>query len=291
MKDEPLLLSAPERKVVSYFNSFESRLGYRLGLKGVKHFGYYPQDNNALSIAQAQKLMEDKLFHILKVKSDQRILDAGCGEGKVAIHLATKHSCRVVGVDLLDWAIRNAKENAREAQVSDSTDFRTMNYTNLAFKPNTFESLYTMETLVHVSNYQRALQQFYEVLKPGGTVALFEYSISPSKNLTYHEKNIRDIVIDESGMNSLRHFTHDSFPQLLTKAGFVDISVKNITPHVLPMFQKLHDYAYIPYLFIKNFNLQKSFINITCAVEWYRLIQKKDFWRYNIILATKPKAK
>src|SRR3990172_2370233 len=102
----------PQEKVRNYFNSLESRLGYALLLKGRKHFGYYPKKQGHLTILQAQQLMEDKLAERLHLKNNSHVLDAGCGEGKVAIYLAKTYNLRITGVDLLDWSVTKAKENA-----------------------------------------------------------------------------------------------------------------------------------------------------------------------------------
>ena len=102
-----------QQKVKNYFNSIESRLGYAYLLKGRKHFGYYPKGQENISIIEAQENMEDILAKKLSLKSESLVLDAGCGEGKVAIYLAKKYKLNVTGIDLLDWAINNANKNAQ----------------------------------------------------------------------------------------------------------------------------------------------------------------------------------
>lgn len=82
---------SPQQKVKDYFNTLESRLGYAFILKGRKHFGYYPKGKENLTMLQAQELMEDKLAEKLQLKSDSLLLDAGCGEGKVAIYVSSQY--------------------------------------------------------------------------------------------------------------------------------------------------------------------------------------------------------
>ena len=122
-------MSTPQQKVKNYFNSFESRFGYAILLKGRKHFGYYPEGQEDLPIPQAQQLMEDKLAEKLHSRVGLRVLDAGCGEGKVAIYLARKYGLRVTGVDLLDWSIKKARKNAIGGGVEQQTKFEIMDYT------------------------------------------------------------------------------------------------------------------------------------------------------------------
>lgn len=280
---------SPQQKVINYFNSWESRWGYTLLLKGTKHFGYYPKGKENLSIAQAQKLMEDKLAERLNLKANSLVLDAGCGEGGVAIYLAQKYGLRVKGVDLMESAIKKAREKAADFGLQRRVDFQVMDYTKLSFANESFDGVYTMESLVHVPDHQQALYQFFRVLKPKGRLALFEYSICPKKEMTLQQQKFWSMLIESWAMPSLPYFLHGSFPQILERIGFTDVSVKNITLRMIPMVRRLSQIAYLPYQMIKLLNLQRKFINATFAVEGYRNITKSDIWRYNIISAVKSK--
>lgn len=203
------------RKVIKYFNTKESKWGYTLLLKGTKHFGYYPEGKEKISILQAQKLMEDKLAEGLDLRANSLVLDAGSGEGNVAINLAEKYGLRVYGVDLLDFAVNKAISKSRKLNLQNKVEFKIGDYTKLDFPAKTFEGVYTMETLVHVPDYKKALKEFYRVLKPNGKLILLEYSMTSRKKFTPKELKIVDMVNEESGMHSLPHFVHGKFPQIL----------------------------------------------------------------------------
>ncbi len=55
------LIPTSKDKVISYYSTLESRAVY-FALKGVKHFGYYPEDQENISILDAQRLMIEKVF-------------------------------------------------------------------------------------------------------------------------------------------------------------------------------------------------------------------------------------
>ena len=274
------------RKVIEYFKTKESKWGYTLLLRGTKHFGYYPKGKENISMSEAQRLMEDKLAEKLNLPSNSLILDAGCGEGNVAAYLAEKYGLHIYGVDLLDFAVSNATSKSKKLNLQDKVKFKVGDYTKLDFHDKTFDGVYTMETLVHVPNYKKALKEFYRVLKPNGKLVLFEYSIASRKKFSPKELKIADMVNEESGMHSLPHFLHDKFPEILKNAGFDNVKVSNITFHIMPMLKKFYLIAYIPYIFIKFLGLQRKFINTTFSVEGYRN-SKSDFFRYNIISAVK----
>jgi len=274
------------KKVIEYFNTKESRWGYTLVLKGTKHFGYYPKGKEKISMPQAQRLMEDKLAERLNLPTNSLVLDAGSGEGNVAINLAKKYGLRIYGVDLLDFAVSKATDKSKEFNLQNKVKFTLGDYTKLDFPDETFDAVYTMETLVHVPDYKKALKEFYRVLKPNGKLVLFEYSMASRKKFTPKELKIADMVNEESGMHSLPHFLHNKFPEILKNAGFENVTVNNITSHIMPMLKTFHLIAYIPYIFIKFLGLQRKFINTTFSVEGYRN-SGKDFFRYNMASAVK----
>ncbi|MBI4130068.1 methyltransferase domain-containing protein [Candidatus Roizmanbacteria bacterium] len=275
------------QKVVSYFNSIESRVGYSLLLKGTKHFGYYPPGKDTLSFAEAQVLMEQQLARKLGLPNNSLVLDAGCGEGNVALHLVKQFGYRIQGVDLLAFAVNKAKIKAENQGLDDKANFHVGDYTFLHFPDSTFDAIYTMETLVHVPNYRKALKEFYRVLKPQGKLILFEYSVSSRETLTQKQQKMVDLIMNGSGMHSLPYFLHDTFGLMLKRAGFTQITVTNITPRILPMLRKLYLFALLPYQLIKFLGYQHKFINAVTAVEGYKLVQSGDYWRYNIVSAVK----
>lgn len=137
------------RRVVGYYRSPESRLAYRLLLGGTKHFGYYPEGSGRLSMAAAMRRMEDKLGQTLALPPGSRVLDAGCGEGDVAIRLHTRFGLEVDGVDLLEPNLRRARAKAARLGVAGSVRFHRLDYTDLPFPDRSFDVASTMETLVH----------------------------------------------------------------------------------------------------------------------------------------------
>jgi ubiquinone/menaquinone biosynthesis C-methylase UbiE len=277
---------SPQQAVVNYYSSLESRVGYALLLKGRKHLGYYPEGRERLSLLQAQLLMEDLLAQRLALPPGARVLDAGCGEGRVAIHLAQECGLQITGVDLVDWAIKKAQAHAQRARIADRTTFLVTDYTTLGLPDNTFDGVYTMETLVHAQAYREALRQLHRVVKPHGRVALFEYSIAAEGNRPQELEPLGATILERSGLQGLPHFTHGAFPALLAQAGFGMITVEDVTIRVLPMLASFAAYARYPYRVIRLLGLERCWINTVAAAFW-EASALQGAWRYNIITAVK----
>ena len=277
-----------KQKVIDYFTRKESRWGYSLLLKGVKHFGYYPEGREKISMTEAQQLMVDKLYEKLSLKAGSLLLDAGCGEGGVATYLASKYQFQVKGVDLLDFSIEKANIKRARLALENKVEFRVGDYEDLDLPDGMFDGVFAMETLVHATDYQKALWQFRRVLKPSGKLVLFEYSICPLENIPPGLRETVETVIQEGAMHSLPYFVHERFPEILEKAGFQNVTAENITPRIIPMLKRFHQIAFMPYWFVKLLRLQRKFVNMTAGAEGYKNIVKNDFGRYNIITAIKP---
>lgn len=275
--------------VINYYHSWESLFGYRK-LHGVKHFGYYPKGKETIPKIKAQLLMDEQLAKALSLPVNSTVLDAGCGEGSVAIYHANKHGLRVIGIDLLDFNINRAKQTATRQQLDDKVTFQVASYQKLSFPDNTFEGVYTMETLVHSPDHQQALKEFYRVLKPGGRLVLFEYSLKPKNKLTNAEqKGMEEIryINKYSAMPALNEFNWDNMEALVNQAGFQQVRLKDITERMLPMLDEFARLARVPYKAFKLLNLHKYIINAMSAVVFS---DNKQLFRYNIIIADKPKS-
>jgi sterol 24-C-methyltransferase len=270
------------RRVVGYYRTPESRLAYRLLLGGTKHFGYYPEGSSGLSMAAAMRLMEDQLGETLDLPPGSRVLDAGCGEGDVAIRLATRFGLAVDGVDLLEANLRRARRKAARQGLTGSLRYHRLDYSDLPFPDHSFDGAYTIETLVHAFDHRRALRELGRVLRPGGTLALFEYSVPPRAEMTSEQREAFDLVVDRSAMRSLPSFVHGAFPAILGQAGFEVVATEDVTERIWPMLRRLARICWLPAAAGRLLGARAALLNSTALVEGYR---HRQGWRYNVVRA------
>jgi len=274
-----------DKKVIDYYKSIESRLTY-FCLKGIKHFGYFPQGHEDISVASAQRLMIEKVFNKLELKSDF-ILDAGCGEGETICYLANKFNIKGVGIDILDFNIRRANKKKIKFGISNQVKFQVMDYADTNFGDQTFDAIITMESLVHTPDYKKALKEFHRILKPGGKWGLLEYTIAPVDKFPLDLRPLMNIIIQRSGMHSLPYFLHGKLTEILKDSRFSVVSEENVTANVVPMFRKTYPWVCLPYKLVKTLKLQKHFVNIVSAAEGFLNFIPFDLWRENIIIGQK----
>ena len=263
---------------------FNSRFGYRYLLWGSQHFGFYPKNKN-ISEKEAQVLMQDLIGEKLNLSNSMKVLDAGCGRGIVATYLSNKFGCHIEAIDITPMLVEEARTKTRNLNVQ-NVNFSLMDYSHMNFSNNYFDAIYTLETLCHSADVSKTLKEFYRVLKKGGKVALFEYTIAEDDEFSTHETDMLRKVIKGTATEGLFKFRHGKFQNLLMEVGFKNVEVSNITENILPSLNRLRKYLLIPYIFVKMSNSHEKNPNPTIAVEWYKLMEK-GLWSYNIFTAIK----
>jgi sterol 24-C-methyltransferase len=233
----------------------------------------------------ALTLMEDRLGRALELPWGALVLDAGCGRGAVAVRMATAFGLRVEGIDILAGDIRRARRRAARRGVADRTRLQVMDYRRLAFPDGHVDGAYAMETLVHAPDSAAVLRELRRVLRPGGRLVLFEYSMAPRSQLTARQRRRFDAIVAESAMHGLPGLVHGRFPALLQAAGFRDVDVEDASERMLPMLRRLARLFWLPYQLTGALRVQRRLVNAMAAVEAYR---HRAVWRYNMVTACAP---
>ncbi len=211
---------------------FELNSGYLHDLGGVCHFGYHSDNDGPYDLATAQHNMERLMGEKLGLPIGSRVLDAGCGFGPVARTLTSEFGLDVVGIDLMEeLRLPEAQKRNKEAKL-ETIKLCGADYHLLPFPDNSFDGVYTMETLVHANPLEDGLKEIRRVLRPDGKLVSFEYSIPSLDSLNPLVKYMAQMVINSTGMHSLHRFTHNAFPDILKQAGFENISAEDISPYV-----------------------------------------------------------
>jgi ubiquinone/menaquinone biosynthesis C-methylase UbiE len=230
--------------------------------------------------------MEDSLARSLDLPAGSRVLDAGCGYGHVAIHLARKHGLLVTGIDVVDRHIARARRNVAVAGMHERISIENMDYHHLENIPSgSLDGVYTMETFVHATDPSIVLDGFFRVLKPGGSLALYEYDhVTPTDVSGELARNF-DLVNTYAAMPANTLFERGTLPLYLENAGFVEVEVRDLSENMKPMLRLFFMVAYIPFLIIRCCGLEAYFINTVAAVVGYQYL---DHHRYVAVTARKP---
>ena len=111
------------------------------------------------------------------LRSGERIVDIGCGTGKVPVVAAgtVAPGGAALGVDASAGMIARARQRARDANVE--VEFRQAAMEDLPFPEDSFDVVLCCQALHHVPRDAKiqALAEMHRVLKPGGRLLLLDH--------------------------------------------------------------------------------------------------------------------
>lgn len=106
--------------------------------------------------------------------STRHVLDVGSGVGGTSRCLATEFGCRVTGIDLTDEYCRAAAILSAKIGLAELVDYRQGDATNLPFDDGSFDVVWTEHVAMNIPNKSRLYREMHRVLKPGGTLAIYD---------------------------------------------------------------------------------------------------------------------
>ncbi|HEY4972361.1 MAG TPA: cyclopropane-fatty-acyl-phospholipid synthase family protein, partial [Steroidobacteraceae bacterium] len=104
---------------------------------------YYP--NAAATLEQAQLAKMDHVCRKLQLKPDDSVVEAGCGWGSLALHMAGRYGARVKAFNISREQVAYARERAREQQLEDRVEFIQDDYRNISGRYDAFASVGMLE--------------------------------------------------------------------------------------------------------------------------------------------------
>lgn len=185
----------------------------------------------------------------LRLRRGQSVLDAPCGAGRIAFHLA-QSGCRVTGIDLRPQFVERARKRFRNAGLDgrfEASDLRELDFVD-AFHGiyNWFGSFgYFSDSenadllqrysralrrggrlLVEQVNRERILRRFTEELRQGDIIRRNEWNKNSQRMISYQ-------IIAETGsknMSSMRLYTPGQLKDLFGKTGLTVEAVLGFPP-------------------------------------------------------------
>ncbi|MBL8446000.1 MAG: methyltransferase domain-containing protein, partial [Zoogloeaceae bacterium] len=110
----------------------------------------------------------------------QRVLDVGCGVGGTSRCLATEFGCHVTGIDLTDEYCRAAEVLSARTGLSHLVEYRQGDATSLPFDDQSFDVVWTEHVAMNIPDKSRLYSEMHRVLKPGGTLAIYDIFAGPA---------------------------------------------------------------------------------------------------------------
>jgi len=166
--------------VAHHYDISENLYDLFLDAKRQYSCAYFKNETDTLEDAQKNKI--DHIIKKLNLKPNQKVLDIGSGWGSLAIEIAKKSQCEVVGITLSEnqynYSVEKAKENGLENQVQ----FRLTDYRDLNEK---FDRIVSVGMFEHVGRkfYSTYFNTVSKLLKEDGVALIHTIgSVNPPRD-------------------------------------------------------------------------------------------------------------
>ena len=150
--------------------------------RGKRYWGEHQISND--DVKQSFLLQEDAIIKLLGLFDWHRILEVGCGYGRILKRIREAFpKAQITGLDISIEQIKNAKELLRDVEFS-VQDI----YNGIPFKDKHFDVVFTSEFMMHVP--PENLQDVYNELKRAGKrVFMMEYQDTKNFSKEYKPCN------------------------------------------------------------------------------------------------------
>ena len=140
---------------------------------------YFKNEDDTLEVAQNNKI--DHIIKKLNLKPNQKVLDIGCGWGTLALDMAKKTQCEVVGITLSKNQLEYAQQKAKEMNLENQVEFRLADYRQLNEK---FDRVVSVGMFEHVGKkfYNKYFNKVFDFLNEDGVALIHTIgSVNPPR--------------------------------------------------------------------------------------------------------------
>lgn len=156
-----------QEKVGDCLKSYYGVLNHLCALGDVEKMYIPPAMDMRVSVRDNQLLYEESIARDLGLKPGEKVLDLGCGRGRVAAHMAKYSGARVTGLNIDPNSIAQAQAFNKELGMENEFVVQDFNDLPLPFADETFDAFYNIQAFSLAKDHKALFKELNRVLKPG----------------------------------------------------------------------------------------------------------------------------
>lgn len=252
------------------------------------NYGYC--DSSAKNRAQSLFRLYEKINDELKLSSQDKLLDAGCGFGEASCWFAKYTGCSVTGITITPFQVGKANQIAKERGLSKNVNYYEIDYTKTSFGSNSFNAIIAIETICHLIDKKDFYKEAFRILKPEGKLIVAEYTLVRQPETIKEEYGLNKFL---SGWEIPNLWFVKQHVNAMKQIGFPKVENEDYSDKIIRTSKFLYYYSIIglPVYWLLNklgiLNDVRLNDAVACRYQW--ITKNKKLWGHTLFKAEKNK--
>jgi sarcosine/dimethylglycine N-methyltransferase len=199
--------------------------------EGNQHLGLFERGDEPL--AEAQMAANRRMAAAAGLAPGQVVVEAACGFGGTARHLAREHGVRVRATNISETQIVDARALTEAEGLADRVDFGWADYHELPFADGSFDVWWCQEALLYAVDKRRVLEEAMRVLKPGGRLIMSDLLLAERVAGAARERFT-------ATMKAPNMWSLERWDALIASLPLAVIERQDWSAHTRPTFERVH---------------------------------------------------
>ncbi|ETS87815.1 hypothetical protein PFICI_01643 [Pestalotiopsis fici W106-1] len=208
-----------QKKVGDCLRAYYGVINHLCALGDVEKMYIPPLMDKQASVLDNQLLNEEAIAREIGLKAGDKVLDLGCGRGRVAAHMAKYSGAIVTGLNIDPNQIAQAREFNASLGLQNEFVEHDQNDLPLPFADASFDAFYEIQALSLCKDPKKLFKEIFRVLKPGSKFLLMDWVSLPAYDPT-NEEHVELMRRVKPLIGAVGTPTPDSFEAALKDAGF-----------------------------------------------------------------------
>ncbi|KAJ5121323.1 uncharacterized protein N7515_009284 [Penicillium bovifimosum] len=169
-----------QEKVGACLKSYYGVLNHLCALGDVEKMYIPPWMRPKTSVLDNQLLYERSIAHDIGLTKGKKVLDLGCGRGRVAAHMAQYTGAQVTGLNIDPNQVEQATTFNAERGLNNTFITQDFNELPLPFADESFDAFYQIQALSLCKDLPTLFREIFRILKPGSMISLLDWVSLPA---------------------------------------------------------------------------------------------------------------
>ena len=167
--------------------------------RGIAQLLRKPEGEYAIEVGkkmnEGNAFINHKTFEFISIQPGDHLLEVGMGNGFFVKDILGKNrSIKYTGIDYSPEMVRQANDYNAKFIESDVVDFHLGNVNEMPFENDTFNHVFSINTIYFWDDHKAALSEIKRVLKTNGVLTLFLKTKSQYEGLRFCKIRLRYVL-------------------------------------------------------------------------------------------------